>query len=132
MEENSLSGGQFGPEKIYFDCLALGRWKIQSCNQCGNAIFYPRVHCPSCGQEDWKWTTPSGGGTVYSKTTVSRAFEQGGDYNVSLIDLDEGVRVMGHITNGDPTAVTIGSRVQARVEGSGGEARLVFSLEAQA
>jgi hypothetical protein len=40
--------------------------------------------------------------TVYAVTTVRRKADAGGDYNVSLIDLDEGVRLMSRVANRRP------------------------------
>ncbi|KRB67936.1 Zn-ribbon domain-containing OB-fold protein [Noviherbaspirillum sp. Root189] len=126
MIDDDVPKDKAGPEKIYFSFLSAGQWKIQSCHQCGKAVFYPRVHCPSCGSENLKWFSPSGKGTVYSKTTIFRSADQGGNYNVSLIDLDEGPRLMSCIEASDTTLIRIGMRVQARVALGGGSARLVF------
>jgi uncharacterized OB-fold protein len=58
---------------------------------------------------------PAGTGTVFSTTTVRRKPEQGGDYDVSLIHLDEGVQMMSCVTGIAPDAVRIGMRVRAEV-----------------
>ena len=39
----------------------------------------------------------------------------GGDYDVSLIDLQEGVRLMSRVEEIDPAAVRIGMDVKARI-----------------
>ena len=59
--------------------------------------------------------TASGSGTVHSATTVRNKPEDGGDYNVSLIDLAEGPRMMGRVVGVDPQAVRIGMTVSARI-----------------
>lgn len=51
-------------------------------------------------------------GVIYATTVVHRPGED--PYNVCLVDLDEGVRVMGRVEGLEPTDVTIGLRVQAR------------------
>jgi uncharacterized protein len=51
-------------------------------------------------------------GVVYATTVVHRPDED--PYNVCLVDLDEGARVMGRVEGLAPTDVTIGLRVQAR------------------
>jgi uncharacterized OB-fold protein len=56
-------------------------------------------------------------GVVYATTVVHRRGED--PYNVCLVDLDEGVRVMGRVEGLEPTAVTIGLRVQARTGDDG-------------
>jgi uncharacterized protein len=51
-------------------------------------------------------------GVIYATTVVHRPDEE--PYNVCLVDLDEGGRVMGRVAGIEPTRVTIGLRVQAR------------------
>jgi len=115
-----------GAERQYFDALAQGHFNIQRCGQCSRHVFHPREICPHCGADALGWVRPSGRGTVYSYTTVRRKPEAGGDYNVSLIDLEEGVRMMACVVGRDPHGVAIGMAVQARVDAAGGAARVVF------
>ena len=56
-------------------------------------------------------------GVIYATTVVHRPDEE--PYNVCLVDLDEGARVMGRVEGLAPQDVTIGLRVQAR-EGDDG------------
>lgn len=104
-----------GPEKTYQDKLAQGSFEIQRCAGCGKHVFYPRVLCPHCGAERLDWIVPSGRGTVYSTTVVRRKPADGGDYNVALVDLDEGPRMMSRVVSIAPDAVRIGMAVKARI-----------------
>jgi uncharacterized OB-fold protein len=122
------SGGAIGPEKTYLDALEAGVWKIQSCAECKQSVFYPRNVCPHCGCDELSWIKPSGNGTIYSSSTIYRSPELGGNYNVSLIDLEEGVRLMSTVQGCPPADVSIGMPVTARVDRSGSAARLVFDL----
>jgi uncharacterized OB-fold protein len=56
-------------------------------------------------------------GVIYATTVVHRPDED--PYNVCLVDLDEGARVMGRVEGMAPQDVTIGLRVQSR-EGDDG------------
>lgn len=95
------------PATTYAEGLAAGMLRYQRCTSCARAVFYPRVVCPHCGGSHLEWHRSAGRGTVYSTTTTrSRA----GDYDVSLIDLDEGFRMMCTVTE---PAVRIGDRVEA-------------------
>ncbi len=69
----------------------------------------------------------SGGGTVYA-ITVNRTRE--GSYNLALVDLDEGPRMMSRIEGVE--SVKIGSRVQARIADLGGEPMIVFDPQGEA
>lgn len=110
-----------GAEEYYHQLLAKGVLAIQQCTGCEQYVFYPRMLCPHCGGEALRWQTASGLGTVYSTTVVRRRPDRGGDYNVALIDLDEGVRMMSRVDEVAPEAVTIGMRVQSQItEGAEG------------
>jgi uncharacterized protein len=104
-----------GPEKQYLDKLAAGRFEIQRCVGCGRHVFYPRVLCPYCGGERLDWVAPSGRGTVYSTTIVRRKPADGGDYNVCLVDLAEGPRMLTRVVTVSPDQVKIGMTVAARI-----------------
>ena len=104
-----------GTEIQYQSALNEGRFVIQRCADCRNHVFYPREVCPHCGGGSLAWVEPKGTGTVYSTTIVHRKLDAGGDYGVSLIDLDEGVRMMSRVEGIAPAAVKIGMRVKARV-----------------
>ena len=85
--------------------LDAGRFCLQQCPQCQSHVFTPRELCPHCGASPLRWVRASGLGTVYSATTIARKLDAGGNYNVALIDLDEGVRMMsrveGHVAQKD-------------------------------
>ena len=118
-----------GAEKQYFDLLNEGQFNIQQCQDCERSIFYPRMVCPYCGSNSLNWFKPSGLGTIYSTTVVRRKPEDGGDYSVVLIDLDEGVRMMSTIEQTPPHTVAIGQRVKAQVKQQDNQALVVFTLE---
>jgi uncharacterized OB-fold protein len=106
--------------------LAEGRFLIQKCGDCGEHIYFPRDLCPHCGSGDVTFVAPNGTGTVYSTTTVRRKPDAGGDYNVALVDLDEGVRLMSCVDNIAPAEVKIGQRVKAKVSVANGIGRVMF------
>ena len=97
---------------------------------CGKHVFYPRVVCPHCGADKLEWVAASGTGVVYSTTVVRRKPEAGGDYNVAVIDLAEGPRMMSRVVDLEPTAVKIGMKVNARVAVEN-DARIVEFTPAQ-
>ena len=82
--------------------------------------------CPDCGGAALSWVIPSGRGTVYSTTIIRRKPEKGGDYNIAVVELAEGPRLMTRIENVAPEQVRIGMEVSARITGSGENALLVF------
>jgi len=110
--------------------LNEGRFLIQRCSSCARAVYFPRELCPHCGHAELAWVHPAGTGTVYAVTTVRRKLEAGGDCNVSLIDLDEGVRLMSRVEGVPSGDVRIGQRVRARVVQQNGQGLVVFDLPA--
>ncbi|WP_332749940.1 Zn-ribbon domain-containing OB-fold protein [Hydrogenophaga sp.] len=104
-----------GPDALFAQGLAQGRFQIQRCSACRQHVFYPRALCTHCGSAQLEWVHPSGIGSVYSSTIVRRKPQAGGDYNVALVDLAEGPRLMSRIDGIAPDQVHIGMRVQARV-----------------
>jgi uncharacterized OB-fold protein len=115
-----------GPEQTYFASLRAGKFTIQHCRACGKHVFYPRVLCPHCGSPGLDWVAPTGNGSVYSTSIVRRKAEAGGDYNVALIDLEEGPRLMSRVDGIALDQIRIGMQVKAKVAGQGEQALLVF------
>lgn len=122
--ENRSDVPQGGVEAAWQQQLDQGRFLLQRCADCARHVFYPRELCPHCGSTALGWVEASGNGTVHAVTTVRRKPDAGGDYNVSLVDLDEGVRMMSRV-EGDGT-VGIGDRVRARVQVDGGRGIVLF------
>jgi uncharacterized OB-fold protein len=101
------------PGVVYERYLREGVLAFQRCGGCRDAVFFPRVLCPACGSDDLSWEESSGGGTVYSVTSLH---PRGADsYNVSLIDLDDGFRMMSNVVGIPASEVAIGMRVQAQI-----------------
>jgi uncharacterized OB-fold protein len=104
-----------GPLQTFEENLAKGEFRIQQCKDCGQHVFYPRLLCHHCGSNALKWVAVSGKGVVYSSAVVRQRPEKGGDYNISLIDLEEGPRLMSRVVDVDPEEVAIGMQVSAHV-----------------
>jgi uncharacterized OB-fold protein len=113
------------PEKEYFEYLAAGRFMIQRSRSTGGHVFYPRVAEPGTGAADLEWVAASGRGTVYS-TTVIRQKPPTPNYNLALIDLAEGPRLMSRVEGIAPEAVKIGMAVKARLVTGNEQPMVVF------
>lgn len=113
-----------GPEQQYLAFLAQGRFMIQKSVATGAHVYYPRVAEPGTGAA-LEWVAASGLGTVYA-TSVMRQRAPTPSYNVALIDLDEGVRMMSRVEGLPPESVRIGMRVKARIAREGETPLVVF------
>lgn len=102
------------PDREFEQFLREGRFMLQRSVSTGAHVFYPRVAAPGTGALDLQWVPASGLGTVYA-TTVVRPKPPQQPYNVALIDLDEGPRLMSRVESVSPEAVHIGMRVRARI-----------------
>jgi uncharacterized OB-fold protein len=83
-------------------------------------VFRPRVG-PSA------WRVSAGRGTVYSTTVVR---PRGGEaYNLVLVDVDEGFRMMSRVVGVAPEDVAIGARVRVAWEDGDDAPIPVFEVE---
>lgn len=114
------------PETHFFDALRQNRIELQVCGDTGKLVFYPRMTSPYTGSLLTQWRTISGKGTVYSTTAIRQKPERGGDYNIALIDLEEGVRMMAQVRDIEADKVTIGMRVTADIEQRADDNPLIF------
>ena len=102
---------------------------LQNCTRCNNFIFYPRDACPTCWGhgDDLVWTKASGKGRIHSYTTVYQpavpTFGEAMPMAQVLIELDEGVRMIGNMADvtpeeyrEDPALLLVSQRVEAVFE----------------
>ena len=99
------------PNTIFMDYCQKDQLAFQR-SPSGQAIFYPRILEPKTGAE-LSWELSKGLGTVYSTTVVYSRDEK--PYNVALIDIDEGYRMMSRVEGIDPEHIRIGMRVQVQM-----------------
>jgi len=99
--------------------LEKGELAYQFSPAANRAVFFPRVICPFTGSDQLEWRVSKGRGSVYATTVVFPA--EGAPYNVALIDVEEGFRLMSRVEDVAPDAVKIGMRVKFRVHRPGGE-----------
>lgn len=113
----------------FWDSLRARALKVQRCEQCSKFSFPPVSHCPSCLSTRLAWTPVSGKGKVHAWATVEHApmaaFKGDVPYNVSMVDLDEGVRVWTNVVGCKPSEVVCGLPVEAIYEDASGEFTLL-------
>ena len=114
-----MDNAKQSPLSIYNAYLREGKLAYQFSPASGKPVFYPRVICPDTGSEVLEWYVSKGLGSVHATTVVHP--QQGEPFNVALIDVDEGFRLMSRVEDIDPMAVKIGLRVKFRVHEQGGD-----------
>lgn len=101
------------PLAIFQDHCEKGELAYQVDPATGQAVFYPRTVAPGTAQPNLEWRVSAGLGTVYATTTMHRRGED--PYDISMIELDEGFRMMSRVESIDPDAVAVGMRVKVRM-----------------
>lgn len=86
-----------GPDLAFRKGLSEGRIVLPKCDACRRFHFFPRVVCPHCYGTLFTWHEASGKGEIHTTTVVRRSTNQGGDYNVCIVELEEGVRMMSRV-----------------------------------
>jgi len=124
-----IKNKKIGPEAHYFSNLDNGQFFIQHCDSCGRHIFFPKIICPYCGSNEIAWVKPSGNGVVYSVSVILGRPGTGTDYNVALIDLEEGVRLMSKVEGISSNLIQIGAKVKVRVLNLDGKGLVVFDYK---
>jgi len=96
----------------YWEGCVAGQLRIQRCDRCGHAQFYPRPRCLACGGATLSWVEATGSGTLYSATTVWREVipEFDPPYRVGLVDLVEGPRLLALLIDDAPLGAMVGVR----------------------
>lgn len=98
------------PRQQYLNYCAEGKLAYQYSPSTNHAVFYPRTVSPETGLADLEWRESAGIGTVYATSVVR---PRGGEpHNVSVVEVDEGFRLMTQVVDIDPDAVEIGMRVR--------------------
>jgi uncharacterized OB-fold protein len=88
--------------------------RIQRCEDCGALRHPPGPLCRACGSGRQGYAVAAGTGTVYSYVVHHRPQVPGRrtPYVVALVELTEGVRMLGELVGADPATVAIGDAVE--------------------
>ena len=89
---------------FFWDGTKAGELRIPKCNACGAMRLPPGPACPSCGAYDRGYDVAAGTGTVFSYVVHRHPPVPGKELPIviALIDLDEGVRMVGEVVDLDP------------------------------
>jgi uncharacterized OB-fold protein len=117
----------------FWDGCAESQLTAQRCAQCEEFTFPPRASCPRCGTQTLKWLPLSGEGEIYSYVISHLAapgFENDVPYAIAVIELVEGIRMLGNlgITHPTPEDIQIGGRVRVAFRAQGAVSVPYFDL----
>jgi len=109
--------------KPFWDATRQRRLQLPRCNHCGAFHTYFEPWCSHCGKEGVHWEVLSGRGRIWANCRFHKiyfpGFAEGGPYNVAMVELDEGPRIMTNIVgvpHGTLDELPIGMPVEAVFE----------------
>jgi uncharacterized OB-fold protein len=97
--------------------LASPEVSFQCCSSCGFLRHPAAPICPECLGRTFEWRLDSGLGSVWSFCIYHRAFDPAFEaalpYNVVLVELDSGPRIISNVLGVEPRDLHVGLRVRA-------------------
>ncbi|MGD9891711.1 MAG: Zn-ribbon domain-containing OB-fold protein [Dehalococcoidia bacterium] len=92
----------------FWDSAKRHALEMQRCGNCGRFRYPVADFCPRCLSPEFEWQAVSGNATLYSYIIVHQrydpSFADDLPYNVAVVELDEGPRLVSNIVgipNGD-------------------------------
>lgn len=115
----------------YWDALREGRLAYQSCS-CGRRWLPPRAECPSCLGTNWEWAISRGVGRLVSWVVYHVAYHESFadrlPYNVAIVELDEGPRLITNVIDCAETSLRADAMVGLAITEEQGIWRAQFRL----
>ncbi len=116
----------------YWEGLAQGSLSFQRCSACGHAWLPARGECPACLGDQWAWEKAGGGAKLISWVVYHVAFHPAFanrlPYNVAVVELDEGPRLISNVVGvADAQTLKIDQRLKLVIEDEGGTAVARFT-----
>jgi len=103
---------------FFWEGTQQGELRIQRCRSCGALRHPPGPLCTRCGSGDRGHVAASGRGTVYSFVVHHHPQVPGKQLPlvIALVELEEGVRMLGELHDVDPASVEVGQAVRSRMQ----------------
>ena len=106
-------------EQPYYRHLAEGTLHLNCCNDCGSAHHPPSPICPKCRSFNTGWKPASGRATLNSfavaRHPVHPMLDPKVPYIITLVDLEEGVRLVSGIPEGVKVDLEVGMALECKV-----------------
>nr|WP_276203750.1 OB-fold domain-containing protein [Pseudarthrobacter sulfonivorans] len=92
---------------------------------CAHVWLPPRHRCPECLGQDYAWELASGAASLISWVTYHRStipeFSDKVPYNVSIVELVEGPRLISRVVNWRAVNLALGLPLQLQIDPQDGE-----------
>jgi uncharacterized OB-fold protein len=104
----------------FYEHAQGGVLHLQRCGDCGSFNQPPRYLCTSCGSGELTWVPSPGRGTLFSWAITHRAYDRGWadrlPYITGVIELEEGVRLVGALEGVERDELVLGLPLQTRLD----------------
>lgn len=99
-----------------WEATRAGQLKLQRCVACQHIRYPISATCPECLSSAYEWHPLSGKGSVFSYVTFHQvyhpSYKDDVPYNVSIIQLIEGPRLISNVIDIPPHEVSVGQFVE--------------------
>lgn len=100
----------------FWEATASHELRLQKCISCRHIRYPVAAYCPVCLSEDFEWSKVSGRGKVFSYVVFHQVYHAGFKddvpYNVAMIELDEGPRLISNIVGVEERDVAANTPVE--------------------
>lgn len=100
----------------FWENAANGRLVFQCCDSCGYTRWPAAPVCPECLSSEATWREDEGKGKIWSFVIYHRAYREAlkkfVPYNVAMIELESGVRLVSRIVDTAPDEIRVGDKVE--------------------
>ena len=104
----------------FWEGLRKHQLVLQRCLGCKAFRHHPRPMCPDCHSLEFEWAPVCGRGSVYTFAIVTQPLHphwaDDVPYNVVLVELEEGVRIVSNLVDCPHEAIHIGMTVTVAFE----------------
>lgn len=124
-----MTSGFVRPERTdvnrgFWEGVDDGVLRVQRCGGCAELRYPPASRCPRCLSAEWSWQPVSGRGEVLSYVVIHQRYHAAWadrvPYNVALVQLDEGPRMISNVLPLSRPDVQVGMPVRVVFDDSDG------------
>jgi len=116
----------------YWDALEQGRLTFQKCEECDHSWLPARECCPACLSPAWRRVDARGNGRIVSWVVYHTAYadhlKARVPYNVAIVELEEGPRLLTSIVDCEHAALQVDAPVQLKIVPEHGVSLPLFVL----
>lgn len=102
----------------FFEGVRRGTLMIQRCRRCRTHQLPARFACDECLSGELEWVEASGRGKIFSFVLVHQRYHPAFEtpYNVTLVELDEGPRLVSSVVGIADEEIKVGMPVEVEFE----------------